>query len=273
MAKRPDVRLVAERLDDDLACAEKHANSNILVARPSHAAAASRHVAANAVRACPTAATFVAKMQCLSIRSLTLARRVWNGEVMKLSITADVSLHEPTLKQGYVTWFKVVVSDGVLTYGDARVALVHVGEIADAHGDILPALQGTKLEPLHDVYFERGWYKDDYADGAGLDLLFVDSIEIAADQREKNLELAVIRRLCDSIGSGCQLAVMRYSSALEAAHYGQLGFSISTAGRPSGLMHMKLSQRHARVVDAGSGVFQVLTLDARETAHRRSAAN
>jgi hypothetical protein len=193
---------------------------------------------------------------------------------MKLAITADVPLDEPSLKEGYVTWFKVCVTDGVLVYGSARVALVHVGEIADAHGDLLPALQGTKLEPLHDVYFERGWYRDDYADGAGMDLLFVESIEISPEQQEKNLELAVIRRLCDSIGSGCQLAVMRYTNATDAAHYGQLGFAISTAGRPAGFMHMKLGQRHARVVDAtGSGVFEVLAVDARETAHRRANAN
>jgi hypothetical protein len=193
---------------------------------------------------------------------------------MKLSITADIPLDEPNLKQGYVTWFKVVVSDGVLVHGSARVALVHVGEIADAHGDLLPALQGTKLEAIHDVYFERGWYKDDYADGAGMDLLLVDNIEIAPEHREKNLELAVIRRLCDSIGSGCQLAVMRYAGADDATHYGQLGFSISTPGRTAGFMHMKLGQRQARVVDAtGSGVFEVLAIDPRETAFRRAAAN
>lgn len=193
---------------------------------------------------------------------------------MKLSITADIPLAEPSLKQGYVTWFKVVISDGVLTYGSARVALVHVGEIADAHGDLLPALAGTKLEAVHDVYFERGWYKDDYADGAGMDLLFVESIEIAPEKKDANLELAVIRRLCDSIGSGCQLVAMRYTGAEDAAHFGQIGFAISTAGRPAGFMHMKLGQRHARVVDAtGSGVFDVLPVDAVQTAFRRAAAN
>ena len=67
-----------------------------------------------------------------------------------------------------------------VTCGTARVAIVHVGEIADAHGDLWPALHGTKLEPLHDAYFAQGWYKDDYADGAGIDLLYIESIEIDA---------------------------------------------------------------------------------------------
>lgn len=191
---------------------------------------------------------------------------------MKLSITADVPLDEPSLKQGYVTWFKVLVSDGVLQYGQAKVALIHVGEIADAQGDLLPALKSMKLESLHDVYFERGWYKDDYADGAGMDLLYVESIELAPEQRDKNLELAVIRRLCDSIGSGCQIAVMTYGTARDAAHFGQLGFEISTPGKMQGLQHMKLGHRQARVVDTtGTGAFQVLSLDGTEPRLRSNA--
>lgn len=176
---------------------------------------------------------------------------------MKLSVTTDIDL-EP--KSGYVTWLDVKVSDGARVYGSARVALVHVGEAADAAGEVWPALHGTRLEPLHDVYFAQGWYKDDYADGAGIDLLYIDHITIADEHRGKNLDLAVVRRLCDTLGSGCQLAVVAYADAERAAHWGRLGFAISTPGRTSGLMHMKLGYRHAQVVDAtGSGDYEVVS--------------
>lgn len=189
---------------------------------------------------------------------------------MKLSVTTDIDL-EPN--SGYVTWLDVKVSDGGRVYGSARLALVHVGEIADAAGEVWPALHGTRLEPLHDVYFAQGWYKDDYADGAGIDLLYIEHITIAEEHRSKNLDLALVRRLCDTLGSGCQLAVVAYDNALRAAHWGRLGFAISTPGHTVGLMHMKLGHRHAQVVDAtGSGDYEVVaTADAYVPA--RSIAN
>jgi len=179
---------------------------------------------------------------------------------MKLSVTTDIDLEVRDPKSGYVTWLDVKVSDDARTYGTARVALVHVGEIADAAGEVWPALHGTPLESLHDVYFAQGWYKDDYADGAGIDLFYIDHITIDDEHRGKNLDLALVRRLCDTLGSGCQLAVVAYGDADRAAHWSRLGFAISTPGRTAGLMHMKLGYRHAQVVDAtGSGDYEVVS--------------
>ncbi|HVH44912.1 MAG TPA: hypothetical protein VM925_21310 [Labilithrix sp.] len=192
---------------------------------------------------------------------------------MKLSVTTDIDLEGPQ-KGGYVTWLDVKLSDETRSYGTARVALVHVGEIADAAGEIWPALHGTRLEPLHDVYFAQGWYKDDYADGAGIDLLYIDHITIDEGHHGKNLDLALVRRLCDTLGSGCQLAVVAYGDAIRAAHWSRLGFAISTPGRTAGLMHMKLGYRHAQVVDAtGSGDYEVVSTAVDSYAPVRSVAN
>lgn len=180
---------------------------------------------------------------------------------MKLSITTDIDLEGPK-KSGYVTWLDIRVGDETGSCGTARVALVHVGEVADAAGDIWPALRDARLEGLHDVYFQQGWYRDDYADGAGIDLLYIDRIAIDEAHRGRNLDLALVRRLCDTIGSGCQLAVVSYPDAVRAAHWAQIGFAISTQGRTSGLMHMKLGYRHARVVDEdGTGTYAVVAED------------
>lgn len=191
---------------------------------------------------------------------------------MKLSVTTDIDLEGPQ-KSGYVTWLDVKVGDGARAYGTARLALVHVGEIADAAGEVWPALHGTRLEALHDVYFTHGWYRDEYADGAGIDLLFIDHITIDEQHRGKNLDLALVRRLCDTLGSGCQLAVVAYPDAERAARWAKLGFAISTPGRTSGLMHLKLGYRHARVVDAtGAGDYEVIASTDTFVA-TRSAAN
>jgi hypothetical protein len=146
------------------------------------------------------------------------------------------------------------------------VALVHVGEIADAQGDLWPALRGTRLESLHDAYFAQGWYNDDYADGSGIDLLFVDRVVVEEPWKAKNLDLAIVRRLCDTIGSGCQIVSMRYGDAFEAAHWARLGFVPTTRGRATGLMHMKLGYRHARVVhETGTGRFEVVPAEGGST--------
>lgn len=181
---------------------------------------------------------------------------------MKLSVMTEMDLDGSQNNGRYVTWLDVrlMSDDGARSFGSARIALVHVGEIADAAGEVWPALLHTRLEPLHDVYFAQGWYKDEYADGAGIDLLFIDHVRVDEEYGGKNLDLALVRRLCDTLGSGCQLAVVAYGDAQAAAHWGALGFAISTPGRTTGLMHMKLGYRHAQVVDAtGSGDFQVVS--------------
>ncbi len=195
---------------------------------------------------------------------------------MKLSVTTEIDLEVRNKQSGYVTWLDVqVMSDDARVYGSARIALVHVGEIADAAGEVWPALHGTRLESLHDVYFSGGWYKDDYADGAGIDLLYIERITIDPAHQGKNLDLALVRRLCDTLGSGCQLAVVGYGSAAEAPRWGNLGFAISTPGRSAGLMHMKLGYRHAQVVDAtGSGDYEVVSSpDSYVPSPARSIAN
>ncbi len=194
---------------------------------------------------------------------------------MKLTVRADIDLDTTDATKAasaYVTWLDVDVADPVTNArGTARVAIVHVGEITDALGDVAPALQGTALEPIARAYFAEGWYRDEFSDGAGIDLIYVASVEMNDEALARNVDLAMIRRLCDTLGSGCQLAVMPYTSPLDAAHWGRLGFSLTTSGRANGLMHMKLGYRHARIVDStGSGDYEVLPT---VVLHERHTAN
>lgn len=212
-------------------------------------------------------------MKLVHIGALTGSDPLCHVEVMKLSVSTVIDLEGPQ-KSGYVTWLDVTLSDDNRAYGTARVALVHVGEISDAAGEVWPALHKTRLEPIHDVYFAQGWYKDDFADGAGIDLLYIDHVTVDEAHRGKNLDLALVRRLCDTLGSGCQLAVVAYPDAERTAHWSQLGFAISTPGRPSGLMHMKLGYRHAHVIDrTGSGDYEVVSTNVDSFAPVRSIAN
>jgi hypothetical protein len=181
---------------------------------------------------------------------------------MKLSLTADIPLETAGLGTGFITWFDVrAYAHDAAPLARARVALVHVGEIADAGVELWAALRDAGLGALHDTYFAQGWYKDEYADGAGIDLLFVQTVEAAQEWRERNLDLAIVRRLGDTLASGCQLVSMPYHDPHEATRWARLGFSTSTAGRASGLLHMKLGRQNARVVATGGGAFEVLSTE------------
>jgi hypothetical protein len=176
---------------------------------------------------------------------------------MKLSVSSDIVLGARDDRR-FVTWFDVVAHHGPIRSGEARFALLHVGEVAGGHGDLWRALRAGGLEHLHDAYFHQGWYREEFAEGAGIDLLFVERVAVETDPK-RNLELAIVRRLSETIGSGCQLVVMPYASPLEAAHWGQLGFEISTPGRARGLLHMKMGQSHPELVDVkGDGAFEVV---------------
>jgi len=191
---------------------------------------------------------------------------------MKLSITADITLETPSGESGYVTWFDVrAYARDLSILGSARVALVHVGEMADARVDVWSALREARLESLADTFFAQGWYKDEYADGAGIDLFHVASVDV--EPHAKNLDLAIVRRLADTIASGCQLVSMPYRDAHEAARWSRIGFSPATPGRSSGLLHLKLGYHHARLVRAGDHGFEVLGTPMPDLAQLRRAAN
>lgn len=177
---------------------------------------------------------------------------------MKLSVASDLDLG--TLADDrFVTWLDLAAREDAVQTARARAALVHIGEIADDHGDVWRALRAAGLEHLHDVYFQQGWYKDAYAEGAGIDLLYVANLEVTTQARGRNLDLAVVRRACETLASGCQLVVLPYANALEAAHWAQIGFEISTPGRSSGLLHLAMGVRHPQVIDRlGNGDFEVV---------------
>jgi len=50
--------------------------------------------------------------------------------------------------------------------------------------------------------------RDQFTAGAGSDLLFVSHIDLKAGWQLRNIDLALVRRLCHTIGEAFELAVM-----------------------------------------------------------------
>ncbi len=172
---------------------------------------------------------------------------------MKAIVEAELSLGEPSADQGLVTWFRVRVveeldgEDGAVA-ARARVARVHVGMAADVGErlhDVLDA-DSAELEALYSVFFDEDWFRQQFTEGAGSDLLYVSEVEVEPRWEESNVELALVRRLCDTLGQGCDMAVLRAASGADVNRWQRLGFTGDADG--NGFLHLPLGYRQARVV-------------------------
>ena len=174
--------------------------------------------------------------------------------VLRVIVETELSLGAPDVDQGLVTWFEVRLmaghGDENVEIGQARVARIHVGEASnrgEALYDVLDADSG-ELEALYDVFFEEDWFRDQFTMGAGSDLLFVSHIDLKPGWEGRNIELALVRRLCDTIGEGCELAVMPYEAESEVARWQRLGFILTTPERQKGYLHLSLGAKSPRIV-------------------------
>ena len=174
--------------------------------------------------------------------------------MLRMHVSSNIALQEPDADEGLITWSSITVYYGDEPgederVGEAMVALVHVREAANTGQDLLAALDAdsAELEALYHVYFQDDWIKDQFLDGSGSDLLYVADIDLAPAYDGRNIDLAIVRRLCDTIGHGCGLAVIPYESKAEIAHWSRMGFSVSTPGKPTGWLHMMLGDRTARI--------------------------
>lgn len=174
--------------------------------------------------------------------------------MLRVIVETELSLGEPDVDQGLVTWFGVRImaghGDESVEIGQARVARVHVGEASNrGEGlyDVLDADSG-ELEALYDVFFEDDWFREQFTMGAGSDLLFVSHVDLKPGWEGRNIDLALVRRLCDTIGEGCELAVMPYESESEITLWQRLGFAVTTPGQQEGYLHLSLGAKSPRIV-------------------------
>lgn len=190
------------------------------------------------------------------------------GESMlRIDISTTLPLDEPDTDSGLIAWISVRIYDcddedlDEKEVGSAFAAIVYVGQAANvgaAIHEVLDADSG-ELEALGDVYFDDEWIKDEFTDGIGNDLLYIADISLAPEYEHRNIEYAVVRRLCDTVGQSCGIAVLEYVSEAEINHWERIGFEVSTPGESAGHLHLKIAALRARVADVdGSGRFRVL---------------
>jgi hypothetical protein len=163
---------------------------------------------------------------------------------MRAITTTSISLDEPDVDGGLVTWLEVRIEaenaeDAPVIVGRARAARVHVVhalEVGECLADVLDA-DSAELEALYGVYFDGDHLRDEYTEGVGSDLLYMAEAILEPGWEDRGIELAVVRRLCDTLGEGCELAIVPDENDGEAKLWEKMGFAISTPGEREGLMH------------------------------------
>jgi hypothetical protein len=157
-----------------------------------------------------------------------------------LDIATQTSLSRPDADGGFVTWLDItVISHDLATdedqeVGTARAAIVHVGAIANSEeslADVLDA-DSDELEALYGVYFEDDWLRADVAEaGGGSDLLYLSTLELDKCSSPEAVAVSIVRRLCETLASGCGLAVVPYPDNERIDHWLAAGFEITQPTR------------------------------------------
>lgn len=185
---------------------------------------------------------------------------------MRMHVSADISLSEPSIDCGLITWFRIEIFDdnegNAELVGRVRVARIHASHAADAGESLWETIfaGSGELEAIYEVFYHDERLEAKFADESGADVLYVSEIDIDAAYEHRNIDLAVVRRLCDKLGQGAALTVVPYASSLEIAHWQQLGFQVATPNSDEGYLYLRLTNRTARVNDPDKhGHFKVFS--------------
>ena len=194
--------------------------------------------------------------------------------MIRLSVSTRIAVAEPSTDGGFITWFDVLIQrdapvgdDGgagsddleegdekVEQIGRAKLAIVHVGALFDRDDtllyDVLDAESGD-LEALYSLYFdkEEDWFKDEFGSAAGVDLGYIQELTLDPAWQGRNIELAVVQRLNETLAAGCKVLVMAVSLPEEVTRWEQMGFEVPApeGGEPD-YVHLNNAGTHPRVV-------------------------
>jgi hypothetical protein len=190
--------------------------------------------------------------------------------MLVLKFETEIPLAEPNEEFGFITRLTITIrqfdSARPGPVGTARVAMIHCGDALNKGVSIHDVLDGDDegLGVLDGILFEDGSLKEDYENGVGSDVLYVESLELRPEWRGRNIEEALTRRVFDTWGQGCAIGVVPVATSGDAPRWELMGFAL-VGGPDENARYavMDLSLKHPRVVESEEGrhIFRVVPDD------------
>ncbi len=157
--------------------------------------------------------------------------------MLVLTLQTEMPLVEPNEEFGFVTWLAVSIrqfdAPSREPIGHARIAMIHVADAMNRGVGIREVLEADSEElfALYDVFFDDDAYlKEDYSNGVGFNVMYFAEIALAPSWRGKRIEEALVRRVADTWGEGCAIAVVPVED--DAQRWHEIGFRGPEEGAP-----------------------------------------
>lgn len=174
--------------------------------------------------------------------------------MIRLRLETDLRVSEPNEDEGLVVRWRVVIvrdhDDEVREdiIGRVRALVVHYGEAVDVGAKLEHVMDG-ELATLHRALFTDGWLRDDlsFESTNGTALLYIEDLDLSDEWRERLVDLAVVRRLCETLGQGCSVAALNGNEARRAQEWRRIGFCIDREpGEPFLVLDLSKRVPHLR---------------------------
>jgi hypothetical protein len=172
--------------------------------------------------------------------------------MLVLTLQTEMPLAEPNEEFGFVTWLDVSVRQFDAptreSIGRARIALIQVADAMNRGAEIREVLAaaGDELFALHDVFFDDDEYlKPDYANGIGFNVMYFAEVELVSTWRGRRIEEALVRRVADTWGEGCAIAVVPVNDE-EIERWLDIGFKSPDSA--STFAYLDLSLAHPKMI-------------------------
>jgi len=154
--------------------------------------------------------------------------------MLTLTVRAETPLAEPDEDRGFVTWLDVNIertdgesrevvgtrSRGVAPCRERCESRRCCPEILDADSEDLNALRDLFFGPDGDL-------DEQFVNGTGFDVLYFSTIELLLPWQRRTIEQALIRRLCDTFGESCAIAVLPIVESEDQSRWLPMGFQVA----------------------------------------------
>lgn len=186
--------------------------------------------------------------------------------MLVLSLKTEMPLSEPSVDYGFLTTLDVSVrqfdSASPDPIGQATVTVIHTADAmnrAVRMEDVLDA-DSEEMAQLFEVFFDDDEYlQPEFQNGAGFNVLYFGEIELVPTWRARHIEEAIVRRVVDTWGEGCAIAVIPVEGAGDVERWAALGFVVPGGHGAPAFVYLDLSLKQPDVlpVDGDGHRFEV----------------